>query len=331
MVVIQMKIEKLKSGNFRIQPSIDGKRYSITFDHKPTQKEINQAIYERKKEAPKSTDKSTFEQLAYKYIENKNNVLSPSTIRSYKHIINGLPLDFLYLPFFKIEKSDVQAIINAKSAELSAKTVRNYNAFIMAVLKFYDDDINWNISLPSRTKPDDYMPTPDDIKQILEASKGTKWYKYFILGCYGFRRSEILPLTMDDIHDDYIEINKTMVMDENKQWVIKPLGKTESSLRNVPVPEEIIALIRKEGIEIDFYPDKIWEHLKIYQKKLGIHQFTFHKLRHYFCTELSDAGFSEEDIISISGHSTPYVMKSVYRHQKIRDNKSRQKRQQIQF
>ena len=319
-----MRIEKLKSGNYRIQPTINGKRVSITFDHKPTQKEINQEIYKIEDKGPKSTEKSTFKELAEKYIKMKDNVLSPATIRGYKSVLNNLPTEFLSLPFPLVTKQEVQTVINDKAAESSSKTVRNYNAFIMAVLKEYDEEINFKISLPAKKKPDDYIPSSEEVKKVLDVAKGTKWYIYFILGCYGMRRSEILPLTADDIHDDYIDINKTMVFSSDRTWITKELGKTSTSLRKVPVPKEIIALIRTQGIEISFYPDKILEHLHICQKKAGVPKFTFHRLRHYFCTELSDSGVSEENIMALGGWSTPHVMKSVYRHQKIRDNKKRQ-------
>ena len=37
-----MKVQKLPSGSYRVQKTINGKRRSFTFDHKPTQKEIEE-------------------------------------------------------------------------------------------------------------------------------------------------------------------------------------------------------------------------------------------------------------------------------------------------
>ena len=42
--------------------------------------------------------------------------------------------------------------------------------------------------------------------------------------------------------------------------------------------------------------------------------FSVHKLRHYFCSRLSAENIDAETIISLSGHKTDYVMKSIYRH-----------------
>ena len=40
-----MKVQKLPSGSYRVQKTINGKRKSFTFDHKPTQKEIEEEVY----------------------------------------------------------------------------------------------------------------------------------------------------------------------------------------------------------------------------------------------------------------------------------------------
>ena len=53
------------------------------------------------------------------------------------------------------------------------------------------------------------------------------------------------------------------------------------------------------------------------QKEAGVPRFRFHDLRHFFVTELSQAGFSEEDIMYLGGYSTPHIMKKVYRHARI--------------
>jgi len=47
---------------------------------------------------------------------------------------------------------------------------------------------------------------------------------------------------------------------------------------------------------------------------LGIPDFSIHKLRHYFASEMSFLGVSEADILRMGGWETDHVMKSVYRH-----------------
>lgn len=318
-----MKIEK-RGTKYRIQPMIDGQRYSIEFDHNPTQKEIRSAIAECKHDF--SEFEFTFGEACEKYIAMKKNVLSPTTIRSYAGILKKLSEEFKALPLKKVTKVHVQTIINKLAVDSSPKTCKNYLGFIMAVLKAFDDSIHFRITLPRKEKEDDYIPSQKEVRAVLEASKGTKWYICFMLGCYGLRRSEILPLTMFDIHDNYVDINKVKVKGIDKGYIVKNIGKTDSSLRRVPIPAELVDLIRQQGFVCDFHPDKILAHLHKYQDIAGVPRFRFHSLRHYFCTELSQANFSEEDIMALGGWSTPHVMKKVYRHQRINEDSKEQKR-----
>lgn len=64
-----MKITKLPSGSYRVQKMVDGKRYSLTFEKRPTQKEIETAISEITNGA--YTGKKTFEQCSNEYIQDR--------------------------------------------------------------------------------------------------------------------------------------------------------------------------------------------------------------------------------------------------------------------
>lgn len=323
-----MKATKLKSGNYRIQFYIDGSRKSYTFDHNPTQKEIKQYVFEQQSQyhEQKSTNPGTFSDYADKYLDIKCNILSPSTKRSYYAIKNKIADWFNNKPIDDITQVDCQRLINELAAKVAPKTVRNYYGFISAVISTYCPNKVFKISFPAKKKQDDYIPTAEEVKAVLDAAKGSKWFIIFSLGCYGLRRSEILPLTLDDIGPDYVDINKTMVLSETNTWITKEIGKTETSLRRVPISKNLSKLIHDQGFICNFHPDKILHHLHQYQKKAKVQQFRFHLLRHFFCTELSQNGFSEEDIMAIGGWSTPHVMKKVYRHNRIlQDNKEQNK------
>lgn len=317
-----MKIEKLPSGNYRVRQMINGKKIHLTFDHRPQNYEILEALEEF---VHTNSTPDTFEQCALRYIAMKENVLSPTTIRSYRSLLRNIDPKFKRTPLKLITQVEVQSLINDISANTSPKTVRNYNGFIMTVLSTFAPTTHFRVTMPRRKKSDDYIPSSDEVKAVLSVAKGTKWYIVFMLGCYGLRRSEILPLTLDDVHDDYIDINKTKVKGDGK-WVIKDIGKTDASLRKVPVSPELVKLIRDQGFICDFHPDKILQHLHLCQEEAGVSKFRFHLFRHYFCTELSQAHFSEEDIMALGGWSTPDVMKKVYRHQRIKEDQEARNR-----
>jgi integrase len=74
------------------------------------------------------------------------------------------------------------------------------------------------------------------------------------------------------------------------------------------------------------HPDKILEYLRTRQKQLGIEQFRFHDLRHYFATELDQAGFSSKDIQALGGWSSDSILKTIYQHNRVKNNKDLQRK-----
>ena len=60
------------------------------------------------------------------------------------------------------------------------------------------------------------------------------------------------------------------------------------------------------------------------QDKLGIKRFTLHSLRHYACSVLADNNVPEATIMYVMGWSDPSVMKKVYRHPNISEQRLRE-------
>ena len=89
-----MKAEK-HGNKYRIQKMINGQRYNLSFDHKPTKKEIEQAVSKAYTETPSKAIRGTFKSYAEQYIDIKENVLSPSTVRSYHSMLRSMSEDFL--------------------------------------------------------------------------------------------------------------------------------------------------------------------------------------------------------------------------------------------
>lgn len=308
-----MKIEKLPSGSYRVRKMYKGQSYTIVFDYKPTQKEVLQAIAAELDKSQSKTQHMTFRQAAEKYIQAKENVLSPRTVKEYSEIPNRLSEQFCNLLISDITPLIVQREINDLAKTKSPKTVRNYHGFISAVLGTFRPELNISTTLPQKIKNEPYVPSDDDIKRILERAAGTRYEIPILLACYGMRRSEICALTLDDINDDVITINKAMVLDKNKKWVTKTTKTTESA-RTIVVPLEITDKIMEQGYVYKGHPNSISDYLAAEQENLGMPHFTLHKLRHYFASKLSAMGVPEEEIMKYGGWETDYVMKGVYRH-----------------
>lgn len=307
-----MKIEKLKSGSYRIRKMYKGVAYSVVTDYKPTQKEATILLAQELEKAQSPKMHITFETAANKYIEMKSNVISPSTITGYTSIIHSLSKSFKKIIITDITSVDVQAEINRYAKGRSAKTVRNMHAFISAVLGSYTPNLQLNTTLPMYVKPKAYIPSDDDIRAILEKSRGSKYESALILASFGLRRSEICALTDDDIMDGEISITKALVQDKDKKWVVKQT-KTENGTRIVKVPTEVTDRIKEVGL-YEGYPGSILKYLNRAQDRLGIPRFPLHKFRHYYASICHYLGIPDNYIMLSGGWKTDNILKTVYRH-----------------
>lgn len=309
-----MKIEKLPSGNYRIRKYIDGKNHSITFDHKPLQREIEAEVIRIRMADNVS---GTFDSCAASYIKSKSNVLSPATIRGYEIILkNAIPEYFKKYKISDITQVDIQKIINDYAVDHSPKSVRNAHGFISAVLRQFRPTFNINTTLPQKIKNEGYMPPLNDIKKLLEAAVGTEYSIPLQLGCLGLRRSEVCALQISDVDfkKNILHINKALVPNNKQEYVIKTT-KTTASTRDIYIPKKLADEIKKSGCIYSGHPDAILKYMYRTQDALKIPRFRFHALRHFYVSYAHSQGMSDADLIASAGYSSDYVMKKIYRHE----------------
>lgn len=309
-----MKIEKLPSGSYRIRKMYKGKTYTVVTDYKPTQKEALQLISAEFDKVPSSSPAHmTFEEAANKYMEVKGNVLSPSSINGYKSVLRNLSGKFKSMNINDITAIDIQKEINDYSVKRSPKTVRNAHGFISTVLGMFRPELNISTTLPQKRKNDEYIPSDDDVKRILQYSKGSKYEIPLLLAAFGLRRSEICALSSDDLNGNILTINKALVVNENKEFVIKSTKTTEGT-RQIYLPDYLVELINKNGKIYDGFPGSILRYLSRAQDALGIMHFRLHALRHYYASMSHSLGIPDSYIMQAGGWKSDGTLKRVYRH-----------------
>ena len=308
-----MKIEKLPSGSYRIRKTYKGQVYTVIFDSKPTQKESMLAMAKELEKAQSVKTNLTFQKAAENYVDMKRNVLSPRTIKEYIETANRFPEWFQKLPISDITQVEINKLVNELSKSKSPKTVRNYHGFLTAVLSTFYPNLKVSTTLPQKVKKEPYTPSQEDVKRILAEVNGTQYEIPITLACYGMRRSEICALKPEDVVGDVLHINKALVLNENKEWVVKTT-KTMESTRDIIIPAELAEKIHSQGYVYQGHPGSITKCLERIEQRLGIPRFPLHKLRHYFASEMSALGVPEADILRMGGWETDHVMKSVYRH-----------------
>lgn len=282
----------------------------MTFDHKPTDKEVTIALAEKMEETNTGASGS-FEKVANEYISNRSSVISPATVRTYNIKIRQLSDSFKSLKVYDITSEDVQKEVNRFSEDHEPKTVKSLYGFISSVLAVNRPNLKLIVKLPQKIEKTVYEPSSEDIRRILEYAKGTEYSVAFQLGVLSCRRGEICGASIEDLSGNTLRIHRSMVY--NKEWIVKETPKTDASNRTILLPDSLANEIREQGYIYKGHPNALNKAIHRFQDKLGIPHFKFHTLRSYFASYAHSMGIPDSDIMAIGGWSTDSVMKSVYR------------------
>lgn len=314
-----MKVEQLPSGSYRVRKTYKGKTHTVTFDHRPSDREVMIALSDRLQDECGAN--GTFEKYAKEYISNRIGTVSPATVRTYNIKLNQLTDKFKSLNIRDITSEDVQKEISHFSNDHAPKTVKTLYGFVASVFAAYRPNMKLRVKLPQKIDKTEYEPTSDDVKRILEHFKGTEYSIPFQLAVLGCRRGEITALDIDDLTGNELRIHRSKVYLDGK-WIVKETPKTDASNRVLYLPEALANEIRERGYIFNGYPASLYKAIQAAQKNLGIPQFKFHALRSYFASYAHAMGIPDADIQAIGGWSTDSVMKRIYR-KSLEDSKQR--------
>ena len=304
-----MKIEELPSGSYRVRKMYKGQVFTLIFDHKPDDREAINRMSDLMRDS--TTVSGTVESYALEYIRDRENVLSPSSIRTYNRLVKSMSDDFKRINIKNVSQADVQRETNKYAQTHAPKTVRAFHGFIAAILGVYRPQMTLRTTLPQKKVTDRYLPTNDDVKAILNAAKDTEDSIGFQLGILSLRRSEICALELSDLKGNELHIHANMVYND-KKWIKKETPKTDAGNRIVYLPDTLVKEINDKGYFFKYSPQKLNKHLQAYQKALDIPKFRFHDLRHYFASYAATM-MPESDAMALGGWKSDFIFKQVYR------------------
>ena len=310
--------KKLPSGTWRVRLYIgqeNGKSKYKSFTAATKREAERQAATYT---AVNSHTELTFGEAADRYIESKANVLSPNTIRGYRVITYRLDR-FSNVRLSKIDSERVQKIINNLSNTLSPKTIRNTYGFITAVLKMFRPETILNVSLPEPEHKETLIPTAEEVRMMIQAAHSDDLRIAIQLAAFcSLRSGEACALKRDMVRKDYIRIARTLVLDESGQWITKNSPKTLAGYRDIPVPGPLMAQIRASKREDDriikYTPTSLRSALNRLTKHLGLPQYKFHSLRHYFATSCHSQGIPDKVIAKLGGWEDISTLQKIYQH-----------------
>ena len=257
------------------------------------------------------------------YIESKSAILSPSTIASYKAIRRNNLLSIQKLTVKQVTQELVQIAINQEAMNKTPKTVRNIHGFLAAVLQVYRPDLILRTTLPQKTKSAIAIPTEEEVKLLVAATKDTEMEIPLLLAaCCGMRRSEIAALTWKDIDftKNTITIKKALVLDDDNELIEKTTKTTAGTrvIRMFPVVAEALIHYKEHhpdtGEYITIRPDIISHRFEKLVKRTGIPHYRFHDLRHYTVSVMLSLNIPKNYIADFVGHETENMIDKVYGH-----------------
>lgn len=307
-----MTIEKRTQTSWRAKQMVNGKMYSATFDHKPTNKEAEAALREKIIFSGERVNGSmTFKEASIAYVTMKENILSPNTVRDYLLMPGRCSPWFIEMKIDDIDQIAINRQVNEWAARVSAKTVHNYHGFITTVMNTFRPHFRIATTLPQVRTPEPYIPDDEEVTIIMDAIS-PQFKIPFILSVFGLRRGEICALQPSDIVGNKLILNKAIAIDKNRKIVTK-VTKTTASDRKIDIPPGLAKFIQDTGYVYKGHPNSITKHITRIQKKLGIEHFPLHKMRHYFASKMLTIT-DVKTIIKMGGWKTDHVMKTIYAH-----------------
>lgn len=333
--------KKLPSGSWRCRVfagyeiSPDGKKkrvyesFTVKDPSKRGKKECERLASEWSvKQVERSAAAKTVQETVREYINLKEHVLSPSTIKCYESYMRARMEDIRLYTLGGLTAQNVQGWINGLSASFSPKYVRNVYGLFTASIEFTGFDLPFRVTLPTNREYKAHVPCDAEVQHLINYLRSPARDKRdresrqelltaIMLAAFGsMRRGEICALTVDDFHGCHVSVTKDMVQDKHFAWVTKPTPKTSASNRTVELPQFVVDSIPlpDRGRIIKAHPEQITNRFRRAIKYCGAEiPFRFHDFRHYYVSIAHALGIPDAYVMEMGGWSTDRTMKRVYR------------------
>ena len=322
------KAKKLPSGSWNVQVMVDGRRVSVTA---PNEKEAVARAMQVKAGMVQAREQArsgsiTLEDAIAQYTQEREHVLSPSTIEGYEEIRRNRFRGLMDKKLRSIGAQQLQEAINREAGDgISAKTIRNALGLVEAVMAYYDMDVDTKrLKLPQRKRQEHKIMDAADIVELFDRIRGNLVEVPILLAVWlGMRRSEIMGLCWDcvDAQNSRITIRRTYIRGKDG-YVLRDGTKTEASRRVLDCPAYImdkLEAMRPENANgtdrvFKMHPNTIYQSMRRICEREGIDFVGVHGLRHTNASVMLSLGIVDKAAMARGGWSTDVTMKQVYQH-----------------
>lgn len=309
---------ELPSGKWRCQVMLQGRRFDVIEDDPAVAHAKALAIKAGLLEQQKPATDLTVGEAIDRYIESKDAVLSPSTIRGYKSLLDGVLSELRDTRLSALTQEAVQRFVNRISRDHAPKTVKNAHGLLSAAVTAYRADMVLRTTLPPKEKKEIQIPTMEEVQFLAEKARGTRFELPFLLAAWmGLRTSEIRGLTWDCIEGDILHIKQALVSAPDNKQVLKST-KTYSGNRKIKIPPYILKLINQQprGGEyiVTYKRNSLYSRFDRLCKQYGLPHYRFHDLRHVQASVMLLLNVPDKYAMERMGHASTNMLKNVYQH-----------------
>lgn len=247
------------------------------------------------------------------YISERENILSPSTIRGYRIIQRNRFQSIQHLKISAVK--NWQKVVNEEAKICAPKTLKNAWLFLVSVLHQQGAEVG-KVALPAIPKSTHPFLDYEQIKTFMAAVEGTEIEIPCLLALHGFRCSEMLPMTKESKVGNLLVMNGTMVPDQDNNFVYKQTAKNETSNRSVPIiiPRLAELIDATDGPLVKMHPNALRKAINRACEKNGLPEVGIHGLRHSFASLCYHLGLSEMQTMELGGWKDASTMRKIYTH-----------------
>ena len=315
-----MRATKLPSGNWRCRAYDNNTKKCKSFTAS-TKKEAEYLASEwLNDKSKKNIVDETVQQCVKSYIESKENILSPSSIRGYLIILSNSIEEISNININKLTERDLQLWINNNSKRYKPKSIKSQYGLVTAALRQAKIQLDYNsVLLPRIPKVEKKIPNEKEIAIILHMIEGTSVeLPVTIAVTLGLRQSEIAALKWSDYDGHMLNIHAAIVLDKDNKFVYKNTTKSEASTRQIEVDGILKERLDRAEHKSEFISPMLshsvlrkFNHLC---DKHGLPRFTMHEQRHGNASMMLAQGVPDKYAMKRLGQSSPNMVKEIYQH-----------------
>ena len=315
-----MNAKKLPSGSWRARAYDKETKTTKSFTAK-TKKEAEFLASEWLLSHRCAPTELTVEKAIDRYLESKNNTLSPSTLRGYRIIQRNALGSLRDVRLDRLTELKLQTWANENAAKYSAKSIKNQFGLLSAILKQNKVRLDLDeVLLKPKQKNDYQIPTPEIMGKIIKQVQGKRVELPVLIALMcGLRQSEIAALTWADYDGESLHVHAAVIPDEHGRLVRKEQPKSYAGNRRVDVPELLRARLDAEERSTEHIspyrtPSGVLKAFNTICENAGLPKYKMHELRHAYASLMLKEGVADKYAMERLGQSTPHMIKNVYQH-----------------